>query len=82
MSDGAVQRFDGGAAMIEEERQELLNNYAAASREFSDAVERLRRCASDGEAFIQALSDTGTARRACERSRIKLDKYLSQIRTC
>jgi hypothetical protein len=60
------------------ERQELLNEYAATSRAFSDAVERLRRPKADVEAFIRALADTGTAHRACEQSRIKLDKHLAR----
>ena len=32
-----------------------------------------------GAAFIRALADAGTAHRACERSRIRLDKYLAQL---
>jgi hypothetical protein len=63
---------------VPEERLRLLTEYAATSRAFSDAVERLRPAAGDGEAFIRALEETGTARRACERSRIKLDKHLAQ----
>jgi hypothetical protein len=63
---------------ISEERRKLLSEYAATSRAFSDAVERLR-CADTGvEAFIRALGETGTAHRASEHSRIKLDKYLAQ----
>jgi len=58
------------------ERQELLIEYAATSRAFSDAVERLRNLSADAEAFIRALADAGTAHRTCERSRIKLDKHL------
>ena len=65
--------------MVAEERQELLNEYAAASRAFSDAVERLRRLNSDVEAFIRGLAEAGTAHRACERSRIKLDKHLARL---
>ena len=60
------------------ERQKLLNDYAATSRSFSDAVDRLRHLSADAEAFIRALDETGTARRACERSRIRLDKHLAQ----
>jgi hypothetical protein len=62
-----------------EERQKLLNEYAATSRAFSDAVERLRRPDADVEAFICALAETGTAHRACEHSRIKLDKHLTRL---
>ena len=61
------------------ERQELLNEYAATSRAFSDAVERLSHLTADGEAFIRALADAGTAHRTCERSRIKLDKHLRAV---
>jgi hypothetical protein len=64
--------------MIAEERQKLLNDYAAASRAFADAVERLRLVTTGVEAFIRALDDAGTAHRACERSRILLDKYLAR----
>ena len=56
------------------DRQELLDHYAATSRGFSDAVERLRHLNTDVEAFIRALAEVGTAHRARERSRIKLDK--------
>ena len=62
-----------------EERQKLLNEYAATSRAFSDAVERLRRLSTDVEAFIRALAEVGTAHRACERTRIRLDKHLAQL---
>lgn len=65
--------------MIGEERQLLLNEYAATSRVFSDAVDRLRQVSTDVEAFIRALAETGTAHRACERSRIRLDKHLAQL---
>jgi hypothetical protein len=64
--------------MIGEERQKLLNEYAAMSRAFSDAVERLRYLNTDGEAFIRALDEAGTAHRACEQSRIRLHKHLAQ----
>jgi hypothetical protein len=66
--------------MIGEERQALLNEYAATSRAFSDAVERLRHLDTDVEAFILALAETGTAHRACEKSRIRLDKHIAQSR--
>ncbi len=64
--------------MTGEKRQKLLNEYAATSRAFADAVERLRRPDTEVEAFIRALAEAGTAHRACEQSRIKLDKYLAQ----
>ena len=64
--------------MTGEERRKLLNEYAATSRAYSDAVERLCHLGT-GEAFIRALADAGTAHRACERSRIRLDKYLAQL---
>ena len=65
--------------MTGEERQKLLNEYAATSRAFSDAVDRLRNLSKDPEAFIRALGEVGTAHRVCERSRIKLDKFLAQF---
>ena len=64
--------------MIDEERQKLLNEYAASSRLFADAVERLRHLNTDVEPFIIGLAETGTAHRACERCRISLRKYLAQ----
>jgi len=63
---------------MREDRRLLLDEYAATSRAFADAVEKLRSQNSDGEAFIRILAEAGTAHRACERSRIKLDKHLSQ----
>lgn len=65
--------------MTGEGRQKLLNEYAVTSRAFSDAVERLRKLDNDAEAFIRGLAEAGTSHRACERSRIKLDKYLAQL---
>lgn len=62
--------------MILQERQQLLNEYADKSRAFSDAVERLRGLNIDAEAFICALNEAGSAHRACERSRIRLNKHL------
>jgi hypothetical protein len=59
-----------------EERQKLLNEYAATSRAFSDAVEGLRLLNNDIEAFIRALDKVGTAHRACERSRSRLNRHL------
>jgi hypothetical protein len=64
--------------MISEERQKILDEYAATSRTFCDSVERLRQSGADGEAFIRALAETGTARRACERLRVQLDKHLAR----
>jgi len=64
--------------MVGEERQKLLDEYAVTSRAFADAVERLRHSNTDVEAFIRALAEAGTAHRACESSRIKLDKCLAQ----
>ena len=64
--------------MMGEQRQELLNQYAATSRAFSDAVERLRHLNTDTEAFIRALDEVGTAHRACERSRVRLEKQVAQ----
>ena len=61
-------------------RQELLDQYAATSRAYSDAIERLRNPNTDGEAFIRALDEVGTAHRACERSRISLDKHLAKLK--
>jgi len=61
------------------DRQELLDQYAATARAFSDAVERLRHL-TETEAFIRALAEAGTAHRACERSRIRLDKHLVQLK--
>jgi hypothetical protein len=59
------------------ERQNLLDKYAATSLAFANAVERLRVVGSDTEAFIVALAQTGTARRACERSRLRLERQLA-----
>jgi hypothetical protein len=64
--------------MILQERQSLLNEYADKSRAFSEAVERLRRLNNDAEAFICALNEAGTAHRACEQSRIRLNKHLAR----
>ena len=64
--------------MIDDERQKLLNEYAVSSRVFSDAVERLRYLNTDVERFISGLAETGTAHRACERSRLILKKYWRQ----
>ena len=62
------------------DRQELLDQYAATARAFSDAVERLRHLSTETEAFIRALAEAGTAHRACEKSRIRLDKHLVQLK--
>jgi hypothetical protein len=58
------------------ERGNLLEDYVATSLAFADSVTRLRDVQTDTEAFIHALDDTGTAHRACERSRIRLLKHL------
>ena len=64
--------------MKDEERQRILTEYAATSRAFADAVEKLR-CLSGGvEGFIHDLEEVGTAHRACEHSRVRLDKHLSR----
>lgn len=64
--------------MVDTERQKLLDEYAATSRAFSDAVERLRGCNDDVESFIRALADAGSAHRAAEQSRIRLDKHMAR----
>jgi hypothetical protein len=64
--------------MNAQQRQKLLDEYAAASRAFSESVERLRHVNGDLEAFIRALDDTGTAHRTCEQVRIRLQKHLVQ----
>jgi hypothetical protein len=60
------------------EKQRLLEEYAASSKAFADAVERLRVCSDDVENFIHLLDEAGTAHRASEQSRIRLNKYLAQ----
>lgn len=59
------------------EKQNLLDEYAAACRAYCETVERLRLVSKEVEAFIRALDETGTAHRACEQARIKLQKHLS-----
>lgn len=59
------------------DRQELLDEYALAARSFADAVERLRKAGPGTEAFIRTLDEAGTAHRACERFRIRLNKLLA-----
>lgn len=66
---------------MHEQRQRLVDEYAATSRLFADAIERLRNIGADEEAFIRALADSGTAHRVCERTRIRLDKYLAERRS-
>jgi hypothetical protein len=58
------------------EREDVLNDYVATSIAFADSVTRLRDVQTDTEAFIHALEETGTAHRACERSRIRLSNHL------
>jgi hypothetical protein len=65
-------------AMISDERQRLLSEYAATSRALSDAVERLRSLSGDVEGFIRVLGEVGTAHRACEQSRIRLKNHLAR----
>ena len=64
--------------MADLERDNLLSDYAKAARAFCSSVERLQLLGSDVEAFIGCLADTGTTHRACEKARVKLDKYLSK----
>jgi hypothetical protein len=66
---------------IHKERQKLLNEYAATSRAWADAVELLGRIEDDTEAFIRALDEAGNAHRASERLRIRLDRHLAQTVT-
>ena len=62
----------------EEERQKLLNEYVVTSRVYADSVGKLPGFKGDVEGFIHALDAVGTAHRACEQSRIRLNKYLSK----
>ena len=66
-----------GTQVINRERQNLLEDYVATSMAFAAAVQRLRTVQTNIEAFILALAETGTAHRACERSRIRLSKHLN-----
>lgn len=59
------------------ERQKLLDEYALAARSFADTVERLQKAGPGTETFIRILDETGTAHRACERCRIRLNKLLA-----
>jgi hypothetical protein len=63
------------------EGQKLLNEYAATSRAWANAVERLARIEDDIEGFIRALDEAGNAQRASERSRIRLDRHLARTVT-
>ncbi len=63
--------------IVDQEQHRLLAEYAHAAHYFADTVDRLEEQASNVEAFIEALETTGTAHRACERSRIQLTKYLA-----
>ena len=65
-----------GIPKTSDDRENLLNDYVATSLAFSDSVRRLRAVQTNTEAFIHALEETGTAHRACERSRIRLSKHL------
>jgi hypothetical protein len=66
--------------VINNDRQKLLNEYAASTRLFADAVDRLRFLNADVERFILGLAETGIAYRKCERSRLTLKKHLDQCR--
>jgi hypothetical protein len=66
-----------GTPVVTTERQNLLNDYVATSLAFATAVQRLRAVQTNMEAFILAMAETGTAHRACERSRIRLSKHLA-----
>ena len=61
-----------------EERDRLLDEYAARALEFCEAVERLRKASNEVEAFIHALDETGRVHRRCEQLRIQVRKHLSQ----
>jgi hypothetical protein len=65
--------------MVETVRQKLLSDYAAKSRAFADAVERLCRADHAAEDFIQALGEVGASHRACEQARVRLDRHLAQL---
>ena len=67
--------------MRSSERQALLDEYAAKSRALADSVERLRSPDVDGEAFIRALAEAGTAHGAAQRARINLNKHLAHLNT-
>jgi len=61
-----------------DERDRLLDEYAARTREFCEAVEQLRKTSNEVEAFINALDEAGRVRRRCEQSRIQVDKHLTR----
>jgi hypothetical protein len=61
-----------------DEKDRLLDEYAARAREFCEAVERMRKCSNEVEAFIHALDETGRVHRRCEQSRIQVDKHLAK----
>ena len=69
------------ATIAQGDRQQILERYAADSRAFADSVEHLRNVHADTEAFIKALVTVGAAHRACEHSRIALDKQLRNATT-
>jgi hypothetical protein len=64
--------------MANQERENLLSEYAKAARVFCSSVERLEQLGSDVEAFIGGLAETGTTHRACEKARVRLDKHLAK----
>jgi hypothetical protein len=61
-----------------DEKERLLDEYAARAREFCEAVEQLRKTSNEVEAFIHALNETGRLHRRCEQSRIQVDKHLAE----
>jgi hypothetical protein len=61
-----------------DEKDRLLDEYAARARQFCEAVEQLRKTSNEVEAFINALDETGRVHRRCEQSRIQVDKHLSE----
>ena len=46
-----------------DEKDRLLEEYAARAREFCQAVEQLRKCSNEFDAFIRALDETGRVHR-------------------
>jgi hypothetical protein len=61
-----------------DEKDRLLDEYAARAHEFCEAVEQLRKRSNEVEAFIHALDETGRVHRRCEHSRIQVNKHLSK----
>lgn len=63
------------------ERQRILELYTANSRALADTVQHLRDVQAETEAFIKALVSVGAAHRACEHSRIALDRHMKSMTT-